>query len=336
MLPRYEIVPPLRKAYRRICRRERGDGQTAGQRDKDMTTRRRAGPEWPTLGLMAACYGAWVVAVTLLPLAGTGGLALGVALAAFAAALHSSLQHEAIHGHPFASPMANAALVFPSLTLVIPYLRFRDSHLAHHRDTVLTDPYDDPESNYLDPAVWDRLPGALRLLLQINNTLAGRILLGPAIGQALWMRAEWRAIRAGDGAALRGWLWHLPAAGVVLWAVALSPMPLWAYGGAAYLALGLLKIRTFLEHRAHETARGRTVVIEDRGPLALLFLNNNLHVVHHLHPGVPWYRLPALYRADPGHYLGLNGGYRYANYAEVFRRYFLRGKDPVAHPLWRR
>ena len=27
-------------------------------------------------------------------------------------------------------------------------------HLAHHRDAMLTDPYDDPESNYLDPAVW--------------------------------------------------------------------------------------------------------------------------------------------------------------------------------------
>jgi fatty acid desaturase len=78
------------------------------------------------------------------------------------------------------------------------------------------------------------------------------------------------------------------------------------------------------------------VVIEDRGPLAFLFLNNNLHVVHHMHPRVAWYRLPALYRARADHYLARNDGYRYASYAEVFRRHFLRAKDPVPHPLWKR
>ena len=62
-------------------------------------------------------------------------------------------------------------------------------------------------------------------------------------------------------------------------------MPVWAYLLAAYLGWSLLKIRTYLEHRAHEAARARTVVIESRGPLALLFLNNNFHVVHHMHPG---------------------------------------------------
>ena len=113
-------------------------------------------------------------------------------------------------------------------------------------------------------------------------------------------------------------------------------MPWWAFGLSVYGALAILKIRTFLEHRAHEDARGRTVVIEDRGPLALLFLNNNLHVVHHMHAMVPWYRLPRLYRENRQRYLSRNAGYRYASYAEVFRRYFWRAKDPVPHPLWPR
>ena len=120
------------------------------------------------------------------------------------------------------------------------------------------------------------------------------------------------------------------------WVVALSPMPVWAYLAACYLGLSLLKIRTFLEHQAHERAPGRTVVIEDRGPLALLFLNNNLHVVHHAHPQVPWYRLWGTYDANRGRYLGMNGGYRYRSYAEVFRLHLLRAKDPVAHPHLRR
>lgn len=95
-----------------------------------------------------------------------------------------------------------------------------------------------------------------------------------------------------------------------------------------------MKIRTFLEHRAHETAQGRTVVIEDTGPLAFLFLNNNLHIVHHMHPGVPWYALPRLYRARRAEFLAANDGYFYRNYLQIFRNYLLRAKDPVPHPLW--
>ena len=108
--------------------------------------------------------------------------------------------------------------------------------------------------------------------------------IGPLVGQIAFMATDWRLIRAGDRAARVGWLWHLPAFVVVLAIVTLSPMPLWAYALSIYLGLAVLKIRTFLEHQAHERASARTVIIEDRGPLAFLFLNNNLHVVHHMHP----------------------------------------------------
>ncbi|WP_210527124.1 fatty acid desaturase [Rubellimicrobium arenae] len=289
--------------------------------------------EWPTLGLLLACYAAWGAAVFWLS---DLSLWIAVPVAAWAIAQHSSLQHEVIHGHPFRDPRLNAALVFPALTLVVPYLRFRDSHLAHHQDAVLTDPYDDPESNYMAEGDWRRLPGWLRGVLRLNNTLAGRLLIGPLVGQVFWMQSEARLLRAGDRRVAQGWLWHLPAALLVMVVVAVSPMPVWAYLAAAYLGLSLLKIRTFLEHQAHEKVRGRTVIIEDRGPLALLFLNNNLHVVHHMHPRVPWYRLPGLYRSNPARYLGVNGGYRYRSYREIFGRHLFRAKDPVPHPILRR
>ena len=80
--------------------------------------------------------------------------------------------------------------------------------------------------------------------------------------------------------------------------------------------------------------RGRTVIIEDRGFFAFLFLNNNLHVVHHMHPGVPWYRLPALYRRGKERFCQVNDGYVYRSYGEIFRRFFWKAKDPVPHPLW--
>lgn len=218
------------------------------------------------------------------------------------------------------------------LTLFIPYRRFRDQHLAHHRDATLTDPYDDPESNYLDPQVWAALRGWQKRLLAVNNTLLGRIVLGPAIGQFVFIRNELRSVLQPD--ILLAWALHLCGVLVVLWIVSLSPMPIWAYVLAAYLGLGLVKIRTFLEHRAHDRASARTVIIEDRGPLAFLFLHNNLHVVHHMNPAAPWYRLPALYRAGQDTYLARNEAYVYRSYAQVFRAHFLRAKDPVPHPLW--
>ncbi|UXX82804.1 fatty acid desaturase [Roseovarius pelagicus] len=287
--------------------------------------------EWPTLVLLVLVYAIWGLSITW---AAALWLPLGMVLATLTIAQHSSLTHEVLHGHPFHNQRLNEALVFPCLGLLVPYLRFRDLHLDHHRDSLLTDPYDDPESNYLDPEVWCRLPRWWRRVLMFNNTLLGRLVVGPLVGQLMFMHADWRAIRVGDTAALRGWLWHIPAAGLVLWALSYATMPLWAYLICAYAGLSILKIRTFLEHRAHERCSGRTVVIEDRGPLALIFLNNNYHVVHHMHPKEPWYRLPGLYVRNRAHYLNRNDNYVYMSYAQIFRRYFLHAKDTVPHPLW--
>lgn len=284
--------------------------------------------EWITLGLWVACMALWAVAVFAMP-----GV-VGWTLLVLALALHASITHEVLHGHPFPSRLASEALVLVNPGLFIPYLRFRDTHLAHHQDANLTDPYDDPETNYIDPVVWARMPNALRMVLTLNNTLAGRMLIGPIVAQISFMRDDWRAIWRGDAQVLRGWLIHVPGLVLVLGLVWLSPMPLWAYLLACYTAVSILKIRTFLEHQAHARARGRTVIVEDRGLLAFLFLNNNFHVVHHMHPRMPWYRLPALYRANRDRYLKSNEGYRYASYREVFVRHFLRTKDPVPHPLW--
>lgn len=286
--------------------------------------------EWPTLAMLVVCYGLWVLATLW---AAALWLPLGIGLAMLAIALHSSLTHEVLHGHPFRDARLNEALVFPGLGLFVPYRRFRDLHLAHHVDAVLTDPYDDPESNYMDPAVWARLPRWGQAVLRANNTLAGRMALGPAIGIWCLLRDDMRAIRAGDRDVRRAWVLHVAGTVPVLAWVVLSPMPLWAWFVAAYAGMSILKIRTFLEHRAHERASGRTVVIEDRGPLALIFLNNNLHVVHHMHPKAPWYRLPRMFAENRDRYLHRNGGYYYRSYSEVFARHFLRAKDPVPHPL---
>ncbi|MFV2003041.1 MAG: fatty acid desaturase, partial [Paracoccaceae bacterium] len=189
----------------------------------------------------------------------------------------------------------------------------------------------------LDPKVWDNLSTPVRAVLAFNNTLLGRLIVGPLVSQIAFMRADWRAIRAGERAVLNGWLWHLAGLVVLgLWLIYVAQMPLWAYLVAAYMGLAVLKIRTFLEHRANDRASRRTVIIEDRGPLAFVFLNNNLHVVHHTHPKLPWYRIPAVFAENRARYLNQNDAYYYRSYGEVFRKFFLRAKDPVPHPLWPR
>ena len=286
--------------------------------------------EWPTLILLAATYGLFALGTTWVYLFSP---VLGIVVTGLAITQYCSLQHEALHGHPFRNAALNEALVFPALHPFVPYGRFKTTHLAHHHDPILTDPYDDPESNYLDPAVWSGLSRPVQWLLAANNTLLGRMVIGPVLGNALWLWSEMRLIRAGDRDVLHDWGRHLAGLlPVVLW-LWVVPMGGLGYLLAVYLGAALLKVRTFLEHRAHEAARARTVVIEDRGLFALLFLNNNLHVVHHMHPQVAWYRLPALYAGNRDHYLRRNEGYAYRSYAQIFARYFLRAKDPVPHPL---
>ena len=293
---------------------------------------RDAGIEWPTLALILGCYAAWALATTVVAAL---WLPAAVCLAAVCIALHGSLCHEVLHGHPTRDARVNEGLVFPAIGLLIPYRRFRDTHLAHHRDSRLTDPYDDPETNFFAPEVWSRLPAPVRVVLGVNNTLAGRMVLGPVVAQTLFLRDEFRRLRTGDRArVLQAWGLHIPAVSVVLlWLLLVSAMPVWAYLVAVYGGLSILKIRTYLEHRAHPLSRARTVIVEDRGVLAFLFLNNNLHAVHHRHPTVAWYRLPGIYSAAAAEYLQGNGGYRYPSYGAIFRAHFLQAKDPVPHPL---
>jgi fatty acid desaturase len=287
--------------------------------------------EWPTVCLWVGCGMTWVFGLFWLPLVSS---ALACIVMIFVLVLQSSLSHEALHGHPFRARWANEALAMLSLGLFIPYIRFRDTHLAHHIDERLTDPYEDPETNFCDPAVWLTMSKWQQFVLRLNNTLLGRMLIGPVISQVMFMRSDWRDIRAGDRSVAWAWMVHLVSSFIVIGIVVASELPVWAYLISCYFAISILKIRTFLEHRAHDDAIARTVIIDDKGPLAFLFLNNNLHAVHHMHPQVAWYNLPQLYRKNAQSYDSFNEGYSYASYTDVFARYFIKAKDPVPHPLW--
>jgi hypothetical protein len=224
--------------------------------------------EWPTVGLIALAYGGWAASgLWLWPVVPW----LALAVMAVLGALHSSLTHECLHGHPTRSRRLNEALVTPPLTLIYPYRRYRANHLAHHHDERLTDPFDDPESYYKARFQWAAMPRWFRTVLWINNTLLGRMVLGPVLGAAGFLAAEARMFRRGARGVRRAWLLHGLGLVPVLGALALFGIPLWLYVVAVvWPALALISIRTFAEHRWHETPEGRTIIVE-RSPLGLAF-----------------------------------------------------------------
>lgn len=285
------------------------------------------------MALIAACYGVWAASGIYLwaqwPLAALVVLTLAVAL-------HSSLMHEASHGHPSRNANLNELLVGLPIGLVYPFRRFKALHLRHHADERLTDPFDDPESYY--HALWKHrdLPGWLKGLLKANNTMIGRFVIGPAIANAGFLATEAKLVAAGDRAVRRAWLHHAAGLALVLpVAVFAFDMPFWAYLAPVYFGQSLIAIRTFAEHQWSERPDGRTIIVE-RSPLALLFLNNNLHLVHHKMPTVAWYRLPALFRERRAEWLTMNDGYVYPSYLALLRDFAFRAKEPVVHPALRR
>jgi fatty acid desaturase len=289
--------------------------------------------EWPTVALIAACYAAWFSLVAF----GDGlNPVLWIAATGIVTALYWSIVHEVVHGHPTKNRLVNHALVWLPLGWVYAHGRFRDGHLEHHSTGALTDPFDDPETWYLAQREWAGTGALGRAILTFNNTLSGRMLIGPLI-------VFWRMVR-GDGAAVlrggevgrrvaRDWLLHVPAVAVLALVVgAITDVHFWQFAVAAYLGVSLILIRTFLEHQASANEGERTVIIEDYGPLAFLFLYNNLHIVHHTRPGLAWYLLPSFYRRHRAQFIKRNNGYVYPSYWAIFRKFFFVPKEPVPHP----
>ena len=290
--------------------------------------------EVPTLAVAAAIYGAFG-ALTWFHEALAWWLLLPAG--AYLVAWHGSLQHEVLHGHPTPWAAVNEALVLPSLWLWIPFRLYRDSHLAHHNDEILTDPVDDPESFYVTADAWAAAGPLTRGWLRAQNSLAGRMVLGPL--RCLWLfgRAEAKRAVHGDFSHARAWALHLLGVAIVLiWVLAVCDMPLWQYVlFFAYPGIGLTLLRSFLEHRAVPKPTERSVIVEAGALMSLLFLNNNLHIVHHAKPGLAWYRIPALYRQNRAAFQAANGGYVFSGYGEIFRRYFFRAKEAPMHPAGR-
>jgi fatty acid desaturase len=247
-------------------------------------------------------------------------------------AWHGSLQHETIHGHPTHSDALNDLIGGAPISLWLPYERYRESHLRHHASDDLTEPSSDPESRYLTPRTGPKARVQVAVATW-TSTLLGRLTLGPAVEIATFVAREVARLARRDRHAWGIWGVHLfQAALVVGWLKLVCHMSLLLYGVAfIYPGAALTLLRSFAEHRAAEEHGHRIAIVENAPILGLLFLNNNLHAVHHRHPGAPWSRLPELYRRQRSAILFDNGGFVYDGYREVFRRFLLAPHDALFH-----
>ena len=287
--------------------------------------------EWPTWLLMFAVYGGFALTTYFyhaLP------IWLVLPLGAWFVCWHSQLQHEALHGHPTPYAALNTALVLPSLWLWLPYPIYAESHLEHHATASLTGPADDPESFYVSAAEWAHAGHLRRTLLWSQQTLAGRLVIGPWVQTLKFWRLELQRLRSGDRSHIGAWLLHLLALALLFyWLLGVCGIPLVDYVLVfAWPGTALALLRSFAEHRPALAPGHCTAIVERGGPFGWLFLYNNLHALHHERPGLAWYALPKLYDQERARLLDENGGFVFRSYIDVAKRFLFRPKDAPAHP----
>lgn len=239
---------------------------------------------WPTVVLAAGC-----VLVTFTAIAGTiagvvssllGGLMVFVAAFAAFTPMHDA-SHRSVSRHRWLNEAVGRAC---SAVLLSPYVAFRYVHLEHHKHT--NHPEHDPDF-YSGAGPAPLLP--LRWLTQdlhyyvviirrwTQRPLAERIEL--VITVAVIAGALSALVATGHGLTL-----------LLVW---LIPVRL----AIAALALSF----DYLPHVPHQTLASEdrfeaTRIIIAPG-LTALFLFQNYHLIHHLFPGIPFYRYRRVYDA---------------------------------------
>lgn len=286
--------------------------------------------ELPTWLLMVTIYSGWFATLAFHQ---TLGIFASTAMLILFTTWYMSLQHELIHGHPTRWPRLNQLFGLLPLAVWYPYGLYRDSHLAHHRNQLLTVPGEDPETYYFSAERWQHFSEWQQRVIHWRNTFVGRLLLAPLLdifGVLAGMVASFRRI---ERPAIAMWLVHFILLGLVFYWLEHNDFPiLWYLAAVSYPALAVTKVRSFLEHRAADDPLARSAITETSLPWRLLFLNLNYHSVHHDLPGVPWYGLRKVWLRDKERYQQRNQGFVVKGYREWWRNYRFRPVDVTVHP----
>ena len=286
------------------------------------------GPTWLVVFVL---YGSWALLIALHEQIAWWVMA---PLGGYLVAWHFSLQHEAIHSFRSAPVWLRWAVVMPPIGLWLPFPLYFASHRQHHRNVYLTEPGVDTESVYWRASDWAALSATRRSLLMMNQTLAGRVLLGPVLRLEKLVLRETERLRRGDFLHVKHWTVHIALVALLfVYISGVCGMPWWHYVLMfAWPGFCLGWVRPFIEHRYGELAEQRTAIIESNAFWSLLFLNNNYHAIHHRHPRLAWWRIPGYWRRHHERVLRDNGGFHFPGYAQVARRWLFKPVFRPVHP----
>jgi beta-carotene hydroxylase len=235
---------------------------------------------WPTVGLAVFAVLLWCAGAKLFVFGWWLG---GVATMTVATYLAFTPMHDASHFAAARLGWVNAIIGrICALAFFAPFVAFRYVHLEHHKHT---------NDAQRDPDTWSaRTPRLFLPLRWVTQDLHYYWVYGRA-GRPLAERIEAASIFGGlviVAAALvtTGHPWFLGA---------------WILSGR--LALTVLAFSfDFWPHHPHDVTHAQnrylTTTVRPGFVLQVLLLNQNLHLMHHLHPGVPFYRYGPMWRAE--------------------------------------
>ena len=225
------------------------------------------------------------------------------------------LLHEAVHGTPFRSTWLNSAAArIIGFVVFLPSVWFRHFHLAHHRHT--HDPAHDPELARPVPRskpglAWHIAGGSYWAregrMLFVNAAGRNRDAFVPPSGRrAVAREARWLLVFYAAAAALS---YHFDTTALLwLW---LLPLML----GQPFLRLYLLAEHTGCPHVPEMLRNTRTTFTN--ALVRFVAWNMPYHVEHHVHPTVPFHKLPAFHKILRGDLTVTANGYPAAAKAVV-------------------
>jgi fatty acid desaturase len=272
---------------------------------------KRAGGLWPTLAVLAYTLIGWPTGIYLLTRSEIGLDLLGVCLVAHTLVISAYLIHDCAHHAIFAGGRANDRLGqimgWLNGACLADYFALKKKHLRHHADRLDVVTFDYRATLLGMPAALRRLV----LLLEwayvpaVELVMRGLVIRTPFIDGTRRERARvllFIAVRAAGFLAL-AWV---------------SVKAVLLYALAYLIFVDVLRFMDAFQHTyevfvshsrqpapvdprrdlRYEYENTYSNLLAERWPwLNLLVLNFPYHNAHHVRPGAPWYRLPALHRS---------------------------------------
>ncbi|MEW6734271.1 MAG: fatty acid desaturase [Acidobacteriota bacterium] len=238
---------------------------------------------WPTLFLALGCLSLWITSL-LLSLKGTIPMTLGLVLAAVCAFISFTPMHDSAHRTLARIRWLNEVMGrVCALVLMFPFPALRYVHLEHHRHT--NDAVKDPDlwsgsgSVWLLPLRWftQDIHYCLFYLKQVRQRPTAEYIEILFTLALLWTSVITLCLTGYTSAVLL--LWVLPSRIAVI---------LLAYGF------------DYLPHKPHQISAAENVyaatMVRPSPLLTPVLLYQNYHLIHHLYPGIPFYRYSRVWR----------------------------------------